>query len=429
MTYALRDDSKGASEFQTEQVQFYPDAVVINVYGSSDEFPDYRGMVRINYMGYIGYATTDSSTDDEVIVSKYQGQFEVDAFIGSTGGFKPTTEEVQSTTTRISNPMNQQYGMISPPRIGDRALVGYFGGNKWVIMCVFPAHGGNEQPPHDDCDLSMIHRSGSSIRFNDGYPSSQTELPGETFDGISGHMTQVGNRVMFLSGEKFLPHGLMSDFESQGVNLDLNDGTADGHSYANVFDNTLEPSSSSDPYYDPWDASIGSKKFLQPPELTEGYAVIHDGGGMIRIERGTGNHSNMRFGARGVTIYAGQKYWNAGLQDLTSHTSPAPTSDIEDDVFKIVHHSGAYIKIDANGKISIVTADGQSYEIVGTGAGTVNLGAGATHNVISDNDNTDAHILTDKLFQLPVTDMGVDPTGLIGHKHALVAGQSEVKVP
>jgi len=49
--------------------------------------------------------------------------------------------------------------------------------------------------------------------------------------------------------------------------------------------------------------------------------------------------------------------------------------------------------------------------------------------VISDNDNTDAHILLDKLMQMPVTDAGMDPTGLIGHKHALVAGQSEVKVP
>jgi len=55
-------------------------------------------------------------------------------------------------------------------------------------------------------------------------------------------------------------------------------------------------------------------------------------------------------------------------------------------------------------------------------------GSGASNNVISDNDETNSKILLDKIFQLPVTDAGVDPSGLIGHKHGLVASQSEVKV-
>ena len=404
-------------------MQFYPDGVVISVYGSSEDAPELRGMVRVNYMGYIGYATTNESTSEEILAAEYQGSFETDAHLGNIGyAYKPITEEVQTTTTRISNPMNQQYGVVAPPMIGDRVLVGHFGGDKWIIMQVFPAHGGNEQPPHDEHDLSFIHRSGSSVRFNDGYPSTQSGLPDGTFDGISGHMTLVGNRVMFLSGDKFLPHGLMSDFEVQGVNADLNDGTTGGHSYASIFDNTSEPSASSDPYYAPWDGSIGDKKFLQPPEISEGYAVVHEGGGLIQIQKGATNHSNMRFGARGVTICAGQKYWNAGLQGDTTHDSPAPDSTVEDDVIKILHHTGAYIEIDANGAISIVTADGQDYVITATGvAGEIVLGSKGV-KVVGDGDGTSTHIVVNA-FGMTTYEAAT------GHTHVVNASQDEVYIP
>lgn len=421
-TFAFRDSDPMFAEFPVEPIQFYPDAKVIQVYGSSEDDAELRGMIRVNYMGYMGYATTEESTEQETLVSEYQGRFEVDAYMGLPYGFKPTTDNVQASTSRISHPLNQQYGMIAPPRIGDRVLVAHFGGNKWVIMCVFPAHGGNEQPPHDEHDLSIIHRSGSSVRFNDGFPSAQTGLPAENFDGMSGHMTLVGNRVMFLSGEKFLPHGLMSDFEVQGVSIDLNDEDASGHAYASVFDNDSEPSASSDPYYEPWDSDLGTKKFLKPPALDEGYAVVHDGGGLIRIEKGTENHSNMRLGARGVTIFAGQKYWDAGLRGETTHDSPAPDSDIEDNVIKIVHHSGAYIKIDTDGSISIVTADGQDYVITATGAaGEIVLGSKGV-KVVGDGDSTTNHVVINA-FGFSTYD---SPTG---HTHTVNASQDEVWIP
>lgn len=421
--YSPMGSDPSLSEFPMEQIMFYPDAKIIQVYGSSDDNPDLRGMVRVNYMGYIGYVTTESQSEEDAIVAEYQGQFEVDAYLTFPFAFKPTTKDAQSTTDRTSDPLNQQYGFISTPRIGDRVLVAFFGGSKWIVMGVFPAHGGNEQPPHDEHDLSIIHRSGSSIRFNDKYPSSQTGLPTGNFDGISGHMSLVGNRVMFLSGDKFLAHGLLGDFESKDVSIDLNDGSS-GHSYDSIFDNASAPSSSSDPYYAPWDGSLGSKKFLRPPEITEGYAVVHEGGGLIRIESGVDNHSNMRFGARGVTIFAGQKYWNAGLRDETTHDSPAPDSTIEDNVLKLLSQSGAYIRIE--GKISIVTADGEDYEIVATGGGFVLLGEGASNSVIGEDVDTDGTTLIDTIFQLPCRDV---VTQLPSHTHGLTANQSEVKVP
>lgn len=419
--YSFRDSNPMVREFPTEPIQFYPDAKVIEVYGSSENDFAYRGMVKVNYMGYIGYTVTESSSEQEIVVSEYQGQFEVDAYVMLPYGFKPTTDLSQSSTSKIKHPLNQQYGMIAPPRIGDRVMVGHFGGGKWVVMGTFPAHGGNEQPPHDNCDLSFIHRSGSSIRFNDGYPSTQTGLPTGNFDGVTGHMTLVGNRVMFLSGSKFLPHGLLSDFEVHGLKLDTGD-ESDGYVYPNIFDNELEPSSSSDPYYDNWDSDLGTKKFLRPPNLSEGYAVVHDGGGLIRIEKGTDNHSNMRLGARGVTIYAGKKYWNAGLYGDTTHVSPAPDSTMEDDVIKIIHHTGAYIKIDADGAISIVTADGQDYVITATGAaGEIVLGSKGV-KVVGDGDTTTIHVVVNAFgastYEAPT-----------GHSHTVNASQDEVWIP
>jgi hypothetical protein len=365
-----------AREFPIEPIQFYPDAKVIGVYSSSESDFAYRGMVRVNYMGYIGYTITESSTKEEVLVSEYQGQFEVDAYVMLPYGFKPTTDDAQASTSKIGHPLNQQYGVIAPPRIGDRVMVGHFGGGKWVVMGAFPAHGGNEQPPHDDCDLSFIHRSGSSVRFNDGYPSAQTGLPTGNFDGVTGHMT-------------------------------LDD---------------VEPSSSPDPYYDNWDSELGTKKFLSPPKLSEGYAVVHEGGGLIRIEKGTDNHSNMRLGARGVTIYAGKKYWNAGLQGDTTHDSPAPDTTMEDDVIKIVHHSGAYIKIDCDGAISIVTADGQDYVITATGAtGEIVLGSKGV-KAVGDGDTTTIHVVVNA-FGISTYE---SPTG---HSHTVNASQDEVWIP
>lgn len=407
--------------YPLQHIMFYPHARVLRVYGNSTDDLAKRGKILVNYMGYISDISEKEQTKEEVQISEYQAQFEVDADAVYSYGFKPTTDEAQASTKRHDDPMNQQYGLVAPPRRGDVVLVMQVGDENWLVLGSIPARGGNEQPPHHECDLSFIHRSGSSIRFNDHYPSSMTDLPTDDYDGITGHMTLVGNRVMWLSGSKWLSHGLLADFEAHSINIELNDGEEDGHTYANKFDNSEEPSSSSDPYYTPWADSLGDNKFLKPPEITDGFALIHEGGGLFRISTGGDNHSHMKVGARGVTIYAGQKYWNAGLMDESTHDSPALDSTVEDDVIKILHHSGAYIKIDTAGVISIVTADGENYVITGTGAGKIILGSEGKQ-VIGHGDSTSSHIVMNA-FGMPCYG---DETG---HDHTVVKSQDEVWIP
>jgi hypothetical protein len=136
-------------------------------------------MVRINYEGFM----SDLAEDDESTeISDFQARFEVDAVLLMPFGFKPTTDENQTTLARSSHPLNQQYGFIAPPRRGDKVVAAFLGHNRWVVLSAYPAVGGNEQPPHTEANLSFIHRSGSSIRFNDQYPSSMTGLPTGDFD-------------------------------------------------------------------------------------------------------------------------------------------------------------------------------------------------------------------------------------------------------
>lgn len=410
--------------YPMQYIMFYPHARVLRVYGNSTDDLAKRGKILVNYMGFISDIAEEEQTKEQVQISEYQAQFEVDADAVYSYGFKPTTDEAQTSTKRRADPMNQQYGLVAPPRRGDVVLVMQIGDENWLVLGAIPARGGNERPPHHECDLSFIHRSGSSIRFNDHYPSSMTGLPADDYDGITGHMTLVGNRVMWLSGSKWLSHGLLADHEAHSINIELNEEqegeTKTIHTYASTFDNSEEPSSSSDPYYVPWTDDLGSSKFLKPPEITDGFALIHEGGGLFRISTGGDNHSHMKVGARGVTIYAGQKYWNAGLMDETTHDSPALDSTVEDDVIKILHHSGAYIKIDANGKISIVTADGQDYVITATGAeGEVVLGSKGKQ-AIGHGDSTTTHtVLT--IFGAPSPDSP--------HSHTVSKSQDEVWIP
>ena len=403
--------------YPLQHIMFYPHARVLRVYGNSTDDLDKRGKILINYMGYISDIAEKEQTPEQAQISEYQAQFEVDADAVYSYGFKPTTEEAQASIKRLSNPMNQRYGLVAPPRRGDVVLVMQIGDDNFLVLGAIPARGGNEQPPFNECDMSLIHRSGSSIRFNDHYPSSMTGLPTGEYDGITGHMTLVGNRVMWLSGSKWLSHGLLADFEAHSINIELNEEQegeeVTTHTYASVFDNSEEPSSSSDPYYTPWADDLGDDKFLKPPEITDGFALIHEGGGLFRISTGGDNHSHMKVGARGVTIYAGRKYWNAGLMDESTHDSPAEDSTVEDDVIKILHHSGAYIKIDAAGVISIVTASGENYIITATGGGTIRLGTTGGRQVCADGDGT----------TMAVTLFGYT------HDHTIKKGQDEVYVP
>jgi hypothetical protein len=383
-------------------VVFYPESVVLEVYAENHER---RGWVKINYRGLI-------SEQEDFDVHK----FDRDACLLQSFGFKPITEEAQASTSKIAHPMNQQYGFVAPPKRGDRVLV-MRQGRSWIVIGSLPATGGNEPPISHVDDLSYIHRSGSSLRFNDQYP------------GVTG-----------VAGGRFLPFGLLAEHASQtDVKIDINDGTEGGYAYSALFDNS-EPTPGT--YYDPWADTIGSKKFLSPPDSVPANTLffLHQGGGLLKMAPLDTDYTGAKFTAGGFTVSVGKKYWAAGLKDQNDCSGEgvvAATKDTDpiDGVIRIQNEVGAYIEWTAAGGITIATADGQTFTVTSTGAGDLVVeapgagnvllgGSGAAYNVISDNDSTDSVALKDGIFQVPI----LTTTFAVTHNHGLTAIQKDVKV-
>ena len=407
-------------------VVFYPESVVLEVYAENHER---RGWVKINYRGLI-------SDKEDFDVHK----FDRDACLLQSFGFKPITEEGQASTSKIAHPMNQQYGFVAPPKRGDRVLV-MRQGRTWIVLGSLPATGGNEPPISHVNDLSFIHSSGSSLRFNDQYPGITGGS--DEFDGITGSTTLVAQRAMVLAGGRFLPFGLLAEHASQtDVKIDINDGTAGGYAYSALFDNE-EPVT--DYYYDPWEDTIGSKKFLSPPDSVAANTlfILHQGGGLLKmapLEPSDMDYTGTKFTAAGFTVSVGKKYWAAGLKDqndCSGEDVAVATKDTDpvNGVIRIQNEAGAYVEWTAAGGITIATADGQTFTVTSTGAGDLVVeapgdgkvrlgGSGAAHNVISDGDSTTTVALKDGVFQVPVMTMAFEAV----HGHGLTAGQTDVKV-
>ena len=142
--------------YPLQHIMFYPHARVLRVYGNSIDDLAKRGKILVNYMGFISDISEKEQSPEEVQISEYQAQFEVDADAVYSYGFKPTTDEAQASTKRRTDPMNQQYGLVAPPRRGDVVLVMQIGDDNWLVLGSIPARGGNEQPLHHECDLSFM---------------------------------------------------------------------------------------------------------------------------------------------------------------------------------------------------------------------------------------------------------------------------------
>jgi len=413
-------------------VVFYPESVVLEVYAENHER---RGWVKINYRGLI---TEKPKEGEKKVIDIHQ--FDRDACLLQSFGFKPITEEGQASTSKIAHPMNQQYGFVAPPKRGDRVLV-MRQGRSWFVLGSLPATGGNEPPISHVDDLSFIHRSGSSLRFNDQYPGVTGGF--DEFDGITGSTTLVAQRAMVLAGGRFLPFGLLAEHASQtDVKIDINDGKEDGYDYSGVsgiFDNA-EPTTGY--YYDPWAGTIGSKKFLSPPDTVGANTLffLHQGAGLLKMAPLDTDYTGTKLTAGGFTISVGKKYWAAGLKDQNDCSGEdvvAATKDTDpvDGVIRIQNEVGAYIEWTAVGGITIATANGQTFTVTSTGTGNLVVeapgagnvllgGSGAAHNVISDNDSTDSVALKDGIFQVPI----LTTAFAVIHDHGLTALQSDVKV-
>ena len=391
-------------------MSFYPDAKITKVYDKTTMLDEEAGItghgwVQVNLLGYVkesNHPAITSETTDALLLAPYS--------------FQPSTEEHNSSANKLTSPMNQQYGVIVPPRRGDRALVVYAG--EYFVIGVFPAPGGNEPPSFSKHDLSFIHRSGASIRINDKHPGVTAPAEDE-YDGITGAMSTVANRAIHLIGSKFLPYGLMAEHASQDVNIGINDGS-DGYAYADIFDDA-EPSST---YYQPWDTSASGKKFVGPPHAdlnadadvgSDEFYLLHQGGGLLKMAPINTDYTGTKMSSDGMTIAVGTKYWDAGLQNKDTHDSPALDSTVVTGELNIVHESGAKIRIDTSGNVYIDT-NGQTLYLGDSGS--------SPQDIVKHGDSTTVHS-TINFMGAPCYDQTVTP----GHSHTVVASQSEVKIP
>lgn len=386
--------------------EFYPDAVITRVYGSDDILRNKKsgiGWVQVNLLGFSGET-------NETVRKKWN----VDAMLIMPYSFKPTTEDAQSSTKKLQSPLNQQYGMIAPPRRGDKAIVVYLGPKRYFVMGVYPAPGGNEPPSYTPDDLSLIHRSGASIRLNDKHPGVTAPAEDE-YDGITGAMSTVANRAIHLIGSKFLPYGLMAEHASQLTKIDLNIEDSDGYAYADIFDDS-EPGTA---YYQPWDPSMGSDWLLGPPHSdlsgtdvgSNEFYLLHQGGGLFRLypQPSDTEYTGLKIAIGGWTISVGKEYWDAGIQNVDTssgaHTDTQSTAPVEGQIV-LQNSAGAYIKMDPSGNVVIESQ------------GTIKLGTNATQAVVTHGDSTG--VATTKMLFF----MDAPP-----HSHQEESDQSEVLAP
>lgn len=227
--------------------------------------------------------------------------------------YAPYVSDEDPKTERINN---VPVGSVSYPQPGDRVLALVWvtdmsdssrttlqlAQNKMMEVIILARVNWNH-PQIGPYDHMMADKSGAKIHINHGWMDETnilTTLPDYLEDeeaakehqGRTGHVTQVGNRYVQLSGQKFLPFGLFSHLIGQGkkgrdqvvlpesTGSDTPDGAATGTKWKDVF--TQDPTE--DIFNDLLDKGLGDKKFLEPPCPPIGTKMdMHDSGYKILV--------------------------------------------------------------------------------------------------------------------------------------------------
>jgi hypothetical protein len=397
-------------------------------------------------------------------VSKAAGSRDVPAWLVMPYGTRPQTQEDQQSPNRIDHPLNQFFGFFGMPRIGDTVfLIGMARGSEdiatefFVLGSVYSADV-NVPPLADQEDLQLIHRSGSSIRLNDTYVgggavSASSEGEG-MIKGLTGNLTLTGNRLMMLSGSKYLPHGLLAKYgdprERFGkAKIDTFDGSVGGNAYSDVFSNNA----AEDTFFDPFvDTTMSGKVFLSPPSTDDSIIPLTDntmliaqhGGGVFRIDdhNSSTGYSRMSMSATSMSLFVGEEYRQLGLGGIsTGFDSPAAgigegeagygPVGTGSNTFELQHKSGTRITIDEDGAIYITTQDPNANIMIDTAddAATIDMGL-ANKAAVKDYDETTNDQAQAALSGPPGTHLGFlgIPHGHAhkGHTHNIVATQEKV---
>jgi hypothetical protein len=406
--------------------EVFPRALVKRVYdGPSEESPsDIKrlrpGQVLVNTKGEWVARSAGSRDEPAWVVIPY--------------GSRPQTEEDQFSGNRTEHPLNQFFGFYGMPRIGDTVfMIGMARGEEpmatefFVLGTVYTADV-NKPPLADSEDLMMVHRSGASLRLNDTYGGGGVVTADEDEEGplrgLTGNLTLIGNRLMVLSGSKYLPHGLLAKYGDprerfSSVAIDIFDGSTGGHLYSEVFDN--DPAENT--FYDPFvDETMSGKVFLRPPSadddiipLTDNTMLIaHHGGGVFRIDdhNAEEGYSRMTMSAASMTTLIGKDFRPLGLMgDSSAPNSDTSGIDENADEYAVYQIAGARFRINAYGDVDVFAAPGRDIIINSSdGNGKVYLGEGIKEVIRHDDSTT-----TNKAYESP--GLHISPFFGIPHAH------------
>lgn len=206
--------------------------------------------------------------------------------------------------TRVANPddgkvFNTPVGFVNYPQQGDLVLAAIwitdmsrqdrlrnrFAQNHNMEVIIF-AKISWDFPHIGTHDNILGDRSGAKIHFNHGWLDTVNlgkDTEGDKTPHLpTGHLTTVANRMVRVSGRKFLPFGLHShNLGKDGVSRDeskiINETGGEPVSWKGAF--TKNPTETN--LYDdlPSQSKRGSKKFLEPPCPESGAMMdMHDSG-------------------------------------------------------------------------------------------------------------------------------------------------------
>ncbi len=325
--------------------------------------------------------------------------------------YAPFMSTVDAKTGKINNvPM----GMVNYPQPGDRVLALVWMSEMTqedrfytslsqnpMVEIILLARVIYDHPQLGPYDHIFWDQSGAKLHFNHGWSDEVNvkDLPPEYLEEEgkaakphqlrTGHTTLIGNRLVLLSGIRFLPFGLFSHLLGQAKDPNpivfpessesgTGGGVGKGTAWKEVF--TKNPTET---IFDklPDSAGIDSSKFLEPPCPAPGEDMhMHDSGYKVLVK----NDGHVReYVPKGKLIIIGQDGSQTEKKmsfDPEGQNESGTYPDVAEGIFQIELVSGAKsltLKFDPSNDIVELTTSSGKFKVTGNIEATLDV-KGAT---------------------------------------------------
>ena len=198
--------------------------------------------------------------------------------------------------------MNFPSGYFYTPNVGDMLLVavvydivGEMNIQNPLTRVIILGFLDNEFHFSPNDEIDTVHKSGASLRINHAWLDQNIfEADQQKLIRLNGHITLVGNRVVTLSGRKFLPFGGLAHQRTNNNNLVRVQETNEPQSakWTDMFTNDLSKIILT-PDFTKIDINSSNNMFLEPPCPADGEMMeMHDSGWKHHIDT-TGHETNV----------------------------------------------------------------------------------------------------------------------------------------